>query len=211
MAKPIQGLPGNSGHIHISLCDKDGKNLFARQVKDENPQWRDLADLSDMGRHFLAGVLDALPDIMPLFAPTVNSYKRLVENYWAPVDNSWGLEDRLSSVRLIAPPACKPSATRLEVRIGGADIQPHFALSALLAAGWRGVQKKLEINIPPTWVLNKEGKRAERLPNSLEHAIDRFRSPKSVARQIFDEDFVDHFVASRDHELKLWREAVTDW
>lgn len=211
MAKPIQGLPGNSGHIHISLCDESGTNLFARKATDENPPWHDIADLSDMGRHFLAGVLEALPDMMPFFAPTINSYKRLVENYWAPVDNSWGLEDRLSSVRLIAPPACKASATRLEVRIGGADLHPHFALSALLAAGWRGVQKKCQVQTPPAWKLRAEGKRAERLPSTLEQAVERLRSVDSVAHEIFDADFVDHFVATRDHELKVWREAVTDW
>ncbi|KAH8722626.1 putative glutamine synthetase [Phaeosphaeriaceae sp. PMI808] len=211
MAKPIQGLPGNSGHIHISLCDRDGKNVFARETKDESAAWRDLADLSNIGRFFLAGVLDALPDLMPLLAPTINSYKRLIENYWAPVELSWGLEDRLSSVRLIVPPVCKPSATRLEVRIGGADLQPHFALSAILAAGWRGVQQKMEIHIPPTWALTEEGRRAERLPNTLEKSLGKFRAIGSVARELFGDDFVDHYVASRDHELSLWREAVTDW
>lgn len=117
MAKPLYGLAGNSGHIHISLVDNNGKNLFARDTMDRDAKWKDIQHLSDASRHFLAGVLEALPDIMPLFAPTINSYKGLVENHWTPVYLSWGLGDRMASVRLIAPPVCKPSATRLEVRI----------------------------------------------------------------------------------------------
>lgn len=114
MAKPTAGLSGNSGHIHISLADKEtGRNFFARETDDIDAQYPDLKNFSDLGRYFLAGVLNGLPDIMPLLAPTINSYKRLVENYWAPVDVSWGLEHRLASVRLIAPPTCAPKSTRV--------------------------------------------------------------------------------------------------
>ena len=93
MAKPVEGLPGNSGHMHLSLVDsKTDKNIFARDTPDPNPQYPDLANLSETGIQFLAGILDALPSIMPILAPTINSYKRLVENFWAPVTVSWGLE-----------------------------------------------------------------------------------------------------------------------
>lgn len=211
MAKPIQGQPGSSGHIHVSLCDLDGKNLFARETQDENAPWSDAAGLSDLGRQFLAGVLEALPDIMPLFAPTVNSYKRLVENFWAPVNITWGLEDRMASVRIITPPVCKPGATRFEVRIPGADLHPHYALSAILAAGWRGVQKRLEITVPPVSAMKPTDPRPELLPNTLDAAIQRFSAPGSVAREILEDEFVDFFTATREHELRLWREAVTDW
>ncbi|KAJ6091438.1 hypothetical protein N7467_003407 [Penicillium canescens] len=211
MAKPMHGMPGSSGHIHISLADKEGKNLFARETPEGNPQWSDIAHLSDTGRHFLAGLLDALPDIMPLFAPTVNSYKRLVENYWAPVHISWGLEDRIASIRLITPPVCKPGATRFEVRIPGADLHPHYALSVILAAGWRGVQKKLEIKVPPMSARKAGDLRPELLPNTLDKALDRFSAPNSIAREILDSEFVDFFTATRQHELGQWREAVTDW
>lgn len=211
MAKPVHGLPGHSGHIHVSLADKNGNNLFARESADPNAQWSDIEHLSDMGRHFLAGLLEALPDIMPLFAPNINSYKRLVENYWAPVHLSWGLEDRIASIRLITPPVCKAGATRFEVRIPGADLHPHFALSVIIAAGWRGVQKKLEIAVPPMSARKPGDLRPELLPNTLELALERFSAPESIAREILDSEFVDFFTATRQHELGLWREAVTDW
>lgn len=208
MAKPLHGLPGNSGHVHISLVDQDGKNAFVRSTGDDKAPWKDIEHLSDMGRYFLAGLLTALPDIMPLLAPTINSYKRLVENYWAPVTISWGLEDRLSSIRLIAPPISKPQATRFEVRVPGGDLHPHFALAAILGAGWRGINKKLEIPVPPTSVRKDK---PEALPNSLEVAVARFKAPRSVAREIFSNEFVDFFSISREHEIRQYREAVTDW
>ncbi|KAJ6187965.1 Glutamine synthetase beta-Grasp [Penicillium mononematosum] len=161
MAKPMQGMPGSSGHIHISLADNDGKNLFARETPEANPQ-------------------------------------------------CWGLEDRIASIRLITPPVCKPGATRFEVRIPGADLHPHYALSVILAAGWRGVQKKIEIKVPPMSA-RTPGDRPELLPNTLDKALDRFSAPGSVAREILSSEFVDFFTATRQHELGLWREAVTDW
>ncbi|KAL4965754.1 glutamine synthetase family protein [Aspergillus stella-maris] len=211
MAKPVSGLPGNSGHIHLSLTDTSGSNMFAREDPDPNAPWPDVAHLSDTGRHFLAGLLDALPDLMPLLAPTINSYKRLVENYWAPVHLSWGFEDRLSSIRLIASPTCKPSATRFEIRIPGADLHPHYALHALVAAGLHGVQKNLELTLPPSSARTPDDPPLERLPNTLEEAVRRFSAPGSKAREIFDDKFVDFVTSSKAHELRLHREAVTDW
>ena len=214
MAKPRQGLPGNSGHMHLSSVDKSGKNLCTRESKDENAKYKDLENLSDMGRHFLAGLLDGLPDVMPILAPTVNSYKRLVENFWAPVTVSWGLEHRAASIRLIAPPTASPKATRFEVRVPGADANPFFVLSAILALGWRGIEKKMEITVPPLGKGEDVGGKSDkgiRLAKSLKEANAVFERKGSVAREVFGDDFVDHFGGSREHEIKLWDEAVTDW
>ncbi|KAF4979920.1 hypothetical protein FZEAL_3962 [Fusarium zealandicum] len=214
MAKPKQGLPGNSGHMHVSLVDDSGKNLFARDTIEENPKWKDIAGLSDLGRHFLAGLLVGLPDIMPLLAPTINSYKRLVENFWAPVTVSWGLEHRAASIRLITPPVSKPSATRFEVRVPGADTNPHFVLAAILGCGWRGVEKKLEIPTPPLAMgqdVGGDADRGERLAKSLKEATERFMAKGSIARDVFGDDFVEHFGGTREHEVRLYDEAVTDW
>ena len=200
--------------MHVSIVDKEGKNLFYREQKDSNAPWKDIENLSDMGRHFLAGLLEGLPDVMPLVAPTVNSYKRLVENFWAPVTVSWGLEHRAASIRLIAPPTSKPGATRFEVRVPGADANPFFVLSAILALGWRGVEKKLEIKQPPLGKGQDVGGKADpgvRLAKSLKEATERFARPESVAREVFGDEFVEHYAGTREHEIRLWDEAVTDW
>ncbi|RYP36508.1 hypothetical protein DL767_003331 [Monosporascus sp. MG133] len=214
MAKPRAGLPGNSGHIHVSVVDRDGKNLLFRETKDENAQYPDIAELSDLGRHFLAGILDGLADVMPMVAPTINSYKRLVENFWAPVTVSWGLENRAASIRLIAPPTSKPGATRFEVRVAGADANPYYVMAAILGLGWRGVEKKLEIPCPPLGKGQDVGgseDKGERLAKSLKEATERFMRKDSVAREVFGDHFVDHFGGTREHEVRLWDEAVTDW
>ncbi|KAI5370039.1 Putative glutamine synthetase, catalytic domain, glutamine synthetase domain superfamily [Septoria linicola] len=215
MAKPREGLPGNSGHMHVSLKDnKTGKNLFYRETEDPNPPYADVAHVSDIGRHFLAGVLEGLPDIMPLVAPTVNSYKRLVENFWAPVTVSWGLEHRAASIRLIAPPTCPPKGTRLEVRVPGADTNGYLVLSAILALGWRGIEKRLEIPVPPLGKGQDVGGTADkgqRLAKSLKDATATFARKDSVAREVFGDEFVDHYAGTREHEVRLWDEAVTDW
>ena len=214
MAKPRQGLPGNSGHMHVSIVDKSGKNLFAAETKDPNPAYPDIAHLSELGRQFLAGLLDGLPDIMPIVAPTVNSYKRLVENFWAPVTVSWGLEHRAASIRLIAPPTAPPKATRFEVRVAGADANPHLVLGAILALGWRGVEKKMKITIPPLGKgqdIGGEADKGVRLAKSLKEATATMTRKDSVAREIFGDEFVEHFGGTREHEVRLWEEAVTDW
>jgi glutamine synthetase len=214
MAKPRQGLPGNSGHMHCSIVDKSGANMFARKEKDPNPPFKDVEFVSNMGRHFLAGLLDGLADVMPIIAPTVNSYKRLVENFWAPVTVSWGLEHRAASIRLIAPPIASPKSTRFEIRVCGADANPFLVLSAIVAWGWRGIEKKMELTIPPLGKGQDVGGKAdqgERLPKSLKESTARFMRPGSVAREVFGDEFVEHFGGTREHECRLWDEAVTDW
>jgi glutamine synthetase len=215
MAKPRENLPGNSGHMHMSLCDlKTKANLFVREKKDPNPPFEGLEHVSDLGRHFLAGLLDGLPDIMPVLAPTINSYKRLVENFWAPVTVSWGLEHRAASIRLIAPPTCPPKGTRLEIRVPGADTNAHFVLATILALGCRGIEKKLEISVPPLGKGQDVGgsmDKGERLAKSLKEATARFMAKDSVARECLGDEFVEHFGGTREHEVRLWDEAITDW
>jgi glutamine synthetase len=215
MAKPRANLPGNSGHMHISLSDlKTGKNLFYREEEDSNPPFEGLELLSDLGRHFLAGLLEGLPDVMPIVAPTINSYKRLVENFWAPVTVSWGLEHRAASIRLITPPTCPPKGTRLEVRVCGADTNPYLVLAAILSLGYRGVEKKLDIPLKPLGKGQNVGDSldtGERLAKSLKDATARFAAKDSIAREALGDDFVDHFAGTREHEIRLWDEAITDW
>lgn len=212
MAKPRANLPGNSGHMHISLVDaRTGVNLFANaDPASSSCQYADAAGLSELGQQFLAGLLEGLPDVMPLFAPTINSYKRLVENFWAPVTVSWGLEHRAASIRVIAPPTSDAKATRFEVRVPGADTNPHLALAAILACGWRGVEKKSTIPLAPLGK-GEEGGGGMRLAKSLKEATARFAARESVAREVLGAAFVEHYAGTREHEVRLWDEAVTDW
>lgn len=191
--------------------DENGKNLFATESSDADAQFTDAANLTKTAQHFLAGVLTGLPDIMPLIAPTINSYKRLVENFWAPVTVSWGLEHRSASIRVIAPPTAPPKSTRFEVRTPGADANPHYAIGAIIGLGMYGIENKLDLPVPPLAKGEDTSTKGERLPASLKEATTRFMAPESMARKVFGDVFVDHVGGTRQHEIRLWEEAVTDW
>ncbi|TPX35432.1 glutamine synthetase [Synchytrium microbalum] len=198
MAKPFADQPGCSGHIHISLADiHTGENKFVA------PDWKDHMDdktgmsrISPIMKHFLAGLLEGIPSIMPCLAPTVNSYKRFTEGFWAPVTATYGFENRITSVRLIGPPSGGPGTTRLELRIGGADCNAYLALAAALASGLRGVKKQLELPFPPAGDASEslpDAKRGGRLPKNLKDATDVMMKEGSIAREVMGDEFIDHF------------------
>lgn len=174
--------------------------------------------------------------IVSQLVPTINGYKRLVggEAFWAPNAVTYGYDSRAASVRLISPPSVPPAATRLEVRVPGADMNAFFALSAIFRLGMRGMEKKLALPVVPLSQLTPEDKKngtvrfchyqrmqllnllwlrikVKLLPISLEAATQRMMQPSSIAREVFGNDFVEHFGGTREHEVKLWNEAVTSW
>ncbi|KAL5533113.1 hypothetical protein ACEPAF_4889 [Sanghuangporus sanghuang] len=223
MAKPWGNLPGCGGHIHVSLGDQSGKNVFGiseEELKNggrKNAKYSDLKYVSQECEWFLAGVLDGLTDVMPTLVPTINGYKRLVggEAFWAPNAVTYGYDSRAASIRIISPPSAPPSATRLEVRVPGADLNPYFALSAIFSLGLRGIEKKLEPG-PPVTHFKPEDRlsgKVKMLSTSLETATKEMMKPGSTAREeaVFGDDFVEHFGGTRQHEVKLWNEAVTNW
>lgn len=221
MAKPWGNLPGCSGHTHVSLRDSTGRNTFA--IPDHQLQsgrvgasYSDTRYISREAEWFLAGVLDGLQDILPLFVPTINGYKRLVggEAYWAPNAVTYGYDSRAASIRIISPPSVSPAATRFEVRVPGADMNPHFAISAIFLLGLRGIEKKLELPCVPIGQLTLEDRENGKiilLPASLEAATVQMMRPNSIAREVLGDDFVNHYGGTRQHEVKLWNEAVTNW
>ncbi|KAG0239317.1 hypothetical protein BGW41_007802 [Actinomortierella wolfii] len=229
MAKPYGDQPGCSGHLHFSIRDINTKaNLFAagsdgdREKSNVREEWEASApgteNMSQLMRWFVAGLLTGLPSIMCILAPNINSYKRLVENYWAPVTISWGVESRVSAIRIIGPPQCPPKGTRLEMRVSGADINSHLAIAACLACGLYGIKNKLAMPVPPTTheqesnVVNSKGKiTAERLPKSLKDSAQAMLAPNSIARQVLGDEFVDHYGATRMYEYRAWETAVTSW
>ncbi|ORZ18240.1 hypothetical protein BCR41DRAFT_385925 [Lobosporangium transversale] len=208
--------------------DSSNKNSSAAaevmQKSLDRPEWETSVEgvdqMSELMKHFMAGLLTALPSIMCILAPNINSYKRLVENYWAPVTVSWGIESRVSAIRVIGPPQCEPKGTRLEMRVGGADINPHLAIAACIAAGLYGIKKKLAIPVAPTTAQSEaamtsgqrvEIKPAERLPKSLQESALKMLEKGSIAREILGDAFVDHYGATRLNEYRLWETAVTTW
>ncbi|KAI0054028.1 glutamine synthetase/guanido kinase [Auriscalpium vulgare] len=210
MAKPWGNLPGCSGHIHVSLRDKDGKNIFAVTPEElktgrEGAAYDELKYISQTAEYFLAGLV-----------PTINGYKRLVggEAFWAPNAVTYGYDSRAASVRVISPPSVPLHATRFEIRVPGADMNAFFALSAIFALGLLGIEKKLPLPVAPLSHFTIEDKKAGKitmLPQSLEAATVKMMAPNSKAREALGNDFVDHFGGTREHEIKLWNQAVTTW
>ena len=199
MAKWNATLPGASGHVHQSLWDAQGQtNLFFNPDGDRS--------VSTTFRHYLGGLLHLMPELTALVSPNVNSYKRYVPGVWAPLNVSWGFENRTCAVRAI--PGDK-TATRLEFRQGAADMNPYIVMAANLAAGLYGIDKRLDP--PPPTAGNAEVARGLRpLPKSLAAANELLRNSQA-AREILGEGFVDHFVRTRDWEVRQYERAVTDW
>ncbi len=196
MAKWNSRLPGCSGHIHQSLADREGNNLF------HAPGGQD--GMSDLMRHYLAGQLALMREFAVMFLPTVNSYKRTVPGAWAPTNVTWGLDNRTTALRAI-PAGSK--ATRIEHRLPGADSNPYLALAASMASGLYGMEQKLSLGAPTT---NAYSSAAPPLPRTLEKAAALFRSSESAC-EYFGADFVEHYAATRRWEVREFRRAVTDW
>lgn len=200
IAKWNAKLPGCSGHNHQSLWDiKKSKNLFY----DE----KDPARMSKVFKSYLAGQMRLLPEILPLFAPTVNSYKRLVDGYWAPTKVTWGVENRTTAFRVIPGSA---NSTRLETRVPGSDINPYLAVAACLASGFYGVDNELPLTDKAVVGSAYLVKDAERLPRNLYDATRRLADSK-VANEILGERFVQHFVETRIWEWRQFEDSVTNW
>ena len=198
MAKWSQQYPGCSGHIHQSLSD--GKtNLFFEPNGSRK--------MSKLFESWLAGQLACLMEFAPMFWPTINSYKRLVDGFWAPVKPTWGMDNRTASFRVIAG---SPKATRLETRCPGADVNPYLAMAAVIAAGLYGVEKGLALTAPPITGTNQGAQDIPRAPRTLVETTRNF-SNSSIARDFLGDTFVQHFAATRDWEWRQWLDAVTDW
>ena len=199
MAKWNPKYPGCSGHVHQSLSDGK-KNLF----HDANGRY---GGMSKLFESYLAGQLAHMMEFAPMFWPTVNSYKRLVDGFWAPVKPTWGVDNRTASFRALPG---SPKSTRLETRCPGADMNPYLAIAASIAAGLTGVEKNMKLTVKPISGDNKGTEDIPRAPRSLIETTRIYRGSK-LARDWFGPDFVDHFAATREWEWRQWQDAVTDW
>ena len=199
MAKWNEKLPGSSGHIHQSLKNENGDNVF----------WgaSDPHKMSATFKHYLAGQMHCVPEILSLFAPTVNSYKRLVEGAWAPTKVNWGVDNRTTAFRVIPS---GPKGTRLETRVPGADMNPYLAVAAALASGLYGIEKKLELPSAPVQGNGYRDESATRLPSTLHDSATRLAESR-IARELFGGPFVEHFANTRLWEWRQYQAAVSSW
>ena len=199
MAKWSEDWPGQSGHIHLSLL-RDGRNIFHDSGKPHN--------MSDEQRWFVGGQQQLLPEFLSLVASTVNSYSRMVPGLWAPLDATWGIDNRTCALRVI--PGTEKSQ-RVEYRIAAADMNPYLAIAAAIASGLCGIENQIEPSEPVRGnAYEQKFPAGLRLPSTLYQAAERLQQ-SVVARDFFGDAFVDHYAATRIWEEREFRRAVTDW
>jgi glutamine synthetase len=199
MAKINENLPGCGGHVHQSLWDKSGKNNLFHDAKDK-------AGMSPLMKNYIAGQLHCLPYILPLVAPTINSYKRLVEGTWAPTTLTWGIDNRTTALRAL-PGGSK--SCRLETRVIGADVNPYLAMAASLGAGLYGIKNNLKLKAATTGNGYRDYSNGI-LPSTLLEATQQMKK-SSLPKEIFGSAFIDHFIETREWEWAEHKKAVTDW
>jgi glutamine synthetase len=198
MAKPFNDEGGSGFHLHVSLNDTDGENIFGSND--------DADGISATGRSAIAGVLAHAPALAALLNPTVNSYKRFGPDTLAPWLIDWGLDNRSAMVRI--PPERGPGA-RMEVRLGDATANPYLAMAAVGAAIVIGVRDKLE---PPPALegYGYDPTGAPMLPMRLSDALDALEADAAL-QEVLGEYFVTSFITYKRNELERFERYVTDW
>jgi glutamine synthetase len=200
MAKWSNSVPGQSGHLHISLRTPDGDSVFHDPSKP--------LEMSDPMRWFVGGQQALMPELLAMIAGTVNSYSRLVPGYWAPTSATWGVENRTTALRVIRG---GPSSQRVEYRIAAADINPYIALAAAIGSGLWGIEHHIEPDAAVEGnAYDREHPPRRRLPATLFEAAERLAASKP-ARALFGDAFVEHYAATRQWEEREFRKAITDW
>ncbi|MCP4975997.1 MAG: glutamine synthetase [Maribacter sp.] len=200
MAKWSPNYPGQSGHIHISLQQKDGSSAFYDKGKMDN--------MSDVMRWFIGGQQKLMPEVLAMIASTCNSYTRLIPGFWAPTAALWGIDNRTCALRAIPGTA---KSQRVEYRVSAADINPHLAMAAAIGSGIWGIENKIE----PLKAVTGNAYEADfpeelQLPRTLTNAAELFKN-SNVARDLFGDAFVDHYAYTREWEDMQQRRAITDW
>lgn len=200
MAKWSPDWPGQSGHIHMSLVDGDGRPVF------HDPDGH--AGMSDVQRWFVGGQQRLMPALLAMAAPTVNSFTRLIPGFWAPTEATWGVDNRTCALRVI-PGSAK--SQRVEYRIAAADANPYIAFAAALGSGLWGIENRIEPEKPVIGnAYEQRFPRRLHLPRTLYDAAGALRRCKE-AETLFGTEFVGHFASTREWEEREFRRAITDW
>jgi glutamine synthetase len=198
MAKPFNDEGGSGFHVHLSLADQSGENVFGDA---EGPD-----GLSAAGRHAIGGVLAHARALSAVLNPTINSYKRFGPDTLAPWLIDWGLDNRSAMVRI--PPE-RGAAARMEIRLGDATANPHLVMAAVGAAVYLGLSGKVE---PPAKLegYGYDPSRAQLLPQRLGDALDALEADTELA-EVLGEYFVTSFLAYKRNEIERFERFVTDW
>ncbi|NNF78627.1 MAG: glutamine synthetase, partial [Rhizobiales bacterium] len=198
MAKWHYDFAGNSSHVHQSLWSTDGKPLFFDPKAEDG--------MSEMMRHYVAGLLNHASEITYFLAPYINSYKRFMEGTFAPTKAIWSMDNRTAGYRGCG---ADTKAVRVECRVGGADLNPYLAFAALIAAGLDGIEQKMELE--PAFKGDAYGaRRARGIPETLRDAAASLKKSKML-RSAFGEEVVDHYVRAAEWEQEEYDRRVTDW
>lgn len=199
MAKPMENQPGSAMHLHVSLVDaKKGDNLFGAKLEDSKD------GNTDLFRHFVGGLQKYLGEVTPLFAPNVNSFRRMRPDFSAPINLQWGYDNRSCGLRV---PISAPENRRVENRLPGADANPYLAVAAVLVCGYIGIRDKIA---PAEMVQGSAYKWARTLPRTLREGLDRFRECKPVI-ELLGEHFCTAFQKIKDHELANFERVISSW
>ena len=190
MAKPYDVWTGNGMHMHFSVLDSAGNNIF----DDGGPAG------SDKLRHAVGGCLEAMPGSTLIFAPHENSYDRLVPDAHAPTAIAWAYENRTTALRI---PASGPKARRIEHRVAGGDVNPYLMIAAILGAALNGIEDQTE---PPAPIKgNAYSQGLPQLPGTWGEAIERFAECPHIPR-IFERELIDNFLMTKRQELHYMAE-----
>ena len=195
MAKPIQGQPGSAMHIHQSIIEKKtGRNIFTNEDGSESAAFR----------HFIGGMQRHVPNALVMFAPYVNSYRRLTKGVTAPVNVEWGYDNRTTAFRI---PRSDPAARRVENRIPSSDANPYLALAASLACGLIGMKQKLEPKDPAGHSANEAD---IELPRGLIEATALFEADEALT-EILGSGFVGTYAAIKRGEFETFMQVISPW
>jgi len=197
MAKPMAGQPGSSMHIHQSVVDGQGNNIFS--ANDGTP--------TSLFESYIAGMQVGIPELMPMFCPNVNSFRRFAKHMAAPVNLSWGYDNRSVGIRI---PRSGPAARRVENRIPGCDSNPYLALAASLGAGLWGIEKGLKPTAEAVGTVFEQEGTGPELPRTLDSALELMRK-SAMARETFGSEFVEAFIAVKEIELDSFNHEITPW
>ena len=197
LAKWDKDRVGSSSHIHQSLW-RDGKPAFYDPSAKHG--------MSDLMRHYMAGLIKYAPEYIYFLAPYINSYKRFSKGTFAPTKTVWSIDNRTAGFRLCGEGT---ESVRVECRIGGSDLNPYLAQAVMLAAGIKGMEETMELS-PATTGDVYEDKKATKIPHTLRSAIEKLRSSVFL-REALGDDVVDHYVRAGDWEQEEFDRVVTDW